>query len=381
MAVAAVVALLILGLRRVRPGWPSMLIAVVAASAGAAAFGLPVETIGERFGAVPAGLPAPRLPDFSLGKVVEVLPTAFGFALLGSIESLLSAMVADGMTGRRHRSNCELVAQGVANMGSALVGGICVTGTVARTATNVRAGAHGPLAGVFHAGFLLVFLLIAAPLAAHVPLAALAGVLTVVAWNMVETRAIAVLLRASRADALVLLTTFLLAAFRDVTEAIIAGVALGGLAFIARMSRAASVERSGAFPLDDQPDTGGGERTPYDEAGARDPELVVYRLRGALFFGAAAAIGPVLDRVSDRSRLVVIDLTEAAVLDSTMAHLLEGLATRCARRGASLVFAGASAEIAGQLARHGLVPAHASLAPDAATAIARFRAAAPPASD
>src|SRR5690606_30573921 len=146
---------------------------------------LPVETIGSRFGGIDTALPLPMLPALDLDKLQAVLPAALAFALLGSIESLLSAVVADGMTGRRHRSNCELVAQGFANIASALFGGFCVTGTIARTATNVRAGAHGPLAGVLHAVFLLLFVLLAAPLASHVPLAALAGVLAVVAWNMV----------------------------------------------------------------------------------------------------------------------------------------------------------------------------------------------------
>ena len=154
----------IVGLRRLRPHWPGMLIAVGAAAALTALIGLPVETIGTKFGGIPSSLPMPRLPDLSLDRIMAVLPAALSFTLLGSIESLLSAVVADGMTGRRHRSNCELVAQGVANVGSALVTGFCVTGTIARTATNVRAGAHGPVAGMLHAVFLLLFMLIAAPL-------------------------------------------------------------------------------------------------------------------------------------------------------------------------------------------------------------------------
>ena len=174
----------------------------------------------------------PTLPEISLAKVQAVLPAAVAFTLLGSIESLLSAVVADGMTGRRHRSNCELVAQGAANVGAALFGGFCVTGTIARTATNVRAGAHGPVAGMLHAGFLLLFVLVAAPLASYIPLAALAGVLAVVAWNMIESQAFANLIRASRGDAAVLLSTFLLTVFRDLTEAIVVGFALGSVLFL-----------------------------------------------------------------------------------------------------------------------------------------------------
>lgn len=184
----------IVALRVLRPHWPGMLLAVAGASALTVLLGLNVSTIGSQFGGIPSGLPMPRLPDLSLPRVVEVLPAAVSFALLGAIESP-SAVVADGMSGRRHRSNCELVAQGIANIGTALFGGFCVTGTIARTATNVRAGAQGPVSGMLHALFLLAFMMIAAPLAAFVPLAALAGVLAVVSWNMVERSAIAALVR------------------------------------------------------------------------------------------------------------------------------------------------------------------------------------------
>jgi len=158
-----------------RPTWPGMLIAVGLAAIAAAFLHLPVETIGHRFGALPHGLPAPHLPFDAIGKWRQALPIALSFTLLGGVESLLSAKVADGMTGRKHRSNMELVAQGLANIASALFGGISVTGTIARTATNVRAGAKSPISGILHAVFLLVFLLVAAPLAAYVPLSALAG--------------------------------------------------------------------------------------------------------------------------------------------------------------------------------------------------------------
>src|SRR5690554_2560695 len=219
-----------------------MLIAIALTAIIAAILKLPISTIGTEFGGIPSILPAPRLPPVSLEKVIAVLPAALSFSLLGAIESLLSAVVADGMTGRRHRSNCELVAQGVANIGAALFGGFCVTGTIARTATNVRSGAHGPISGMLHAVFLLLFMLLAAPLAAYIPLAALAAVLVVVSWNMVEKPAIAVLVRFGRGEAVVLAATFLLTIFRSLTEGIITGVALGSLLFIHRMSRMLEVE-------------------------------------------------------------------------------------------------------------------------------------------
>lgn len=214
--------------KRFRPNWPGMLIAVVGASVVAMLVHLPVETVASRFGALPHGLPMPRLPAITPGLLLQVLPAALSFTLLGGIESLLSAKVADGMTGRKHRSNMELVAQGVANIGSALFGGICVTGTIARTATNVRAGACSPLSGMMHSVFLLLFMMVAAPLAGFVPLAALAGVLVVVCWNMAEKKEFRRLL-GDWPSAAVLIATFALTLFQTLTIGIVAGCALAAL--------------------------------------------------------------------------------------------------------------------------------------------------------
>ncbi len=211
--------------RRFKPNWPGMLVAVMLASILAAMLHLPVETIGARFGQLPHGLPMAHLPAATPALLLSLLPSALSFTLLGGVESLLSAKVADSMTGRKHRSNMELVAQGIANIGSALFGGIAVTGTIARTATNVRAGARSPLSGMMHALFLLLFLLVAAPLAAYVPLSALAGVLVVVCWYMVEKKEFAALLK-RWPSALVLLATFGLTIIRDLTTGIIAGCLL-----------------------------------------------------------------------------------------------------------------------------------------------------------
>ncbi len=222
LAVGLAVAVLILGLRRLAPRWPGMLIAVALATVVAALLRLPVETIGMRFGAIAHGLPAPSLPTLSVARALELMPSALAFTLLGGIESLLSAKVADAMTARRHRSNMELVAQGVANMVSAVFGGLSVTGTIARTATNVRAGAVSPVSGMLHAVFLLLILRVAAPLAGFVPLSALAGVLLVVSWNMLDVGEGAKLLR--RPDtALVLATTFLGTLVTDLGRGVLMG--------------------------------------------------------------------------------------------------------------------------------------------------------------
>jgi SulP family sulfate permease len=226
LALAVACIAIIAGLRRWRPAFPGLLVAVTFATILVATAGLPVDTIGTRFGGLPAGLPAPTLPDMSAERLVRLLPSALAIALLGGIESLLSAVVADGMAGRRHRPNIELVAQGVANMATALFGGICATGTIARTATNIRAGAQTPVAGMLHAAFLLVFLLLASGVAAFIPLAALAAVLAVVAWNMVDRHDIAVAFRERPADALVMGVTFALTLVRDLTEGIAAGILL-----------------------------------------------------------------------------------------------------------------------------------------------------------
>src|SRR5690606_25860646 len=259
-----------------------ILIAVILGAVLVWALNLPVETIGTRFGGIPSTLPAPALPPLSLEKVQAVLPDAIAFALLGAIESLLSAMVADGMTGRRHRSNMELVAQGIANAASAIFGGICATGTVARTATNVRSGARSPISGMLHAVFIVLFMLVAAPLASFIPLAGLAGVLAVVAWNMVERQAFAILVRSSWGDAVVLLATFLLTVFIGLTEAITVGFSLGALLFLHRMARSAGIEQHVPPVAEDQPDTGP-DRRPYDPAIAADPDVAVYRITGAFF--------------------------------------------------------------------------------------------------
>jgi sulfate permease, SulP family len=352
LSIAAIVAV-----RRFRPHWPSYLIAVGLASVIAWLLHLPVETIGTRFGGIPNALPTPALPDLSIAKMTAVLPAALSFALLGGIESLLSAVVADSMTGRRHRSNCELVAQGIANMASALFGGICVTGTIARTATNVRAGARGPVSGMLHALFLLLFMAVAAPLASYIPLAALGAVLAVVAWNMAERHAFATLVRASRGDAVVLFATFLLVVFRDLTEGILVGFGIGALLFLHRMAQAVEVEHPQPMIEPDRPDQENGDRRArYDSTVATDPNVVVYRISGAFFFGAAASVAAALERIGEHPKAYVIDFSGVSVFDSTAAATVEGFARKIARRGGALYISGASASIRHVLLAQGVRP-------------------------
>ena len=347
VALSAGTVAIILGLRRWRPNWPGMLLAVVLGAVAVAVLQLPVETIGSAFGGIPSSLPAPGLPSISVDKIISVLPAAISFAMLGAIESLLSAMVADGMSGRRHRSNCELVAQGAANIGSSLFGGFCVTGTIARTATAVRAGAHGPVAGMLHSVFLLMFMLLAAPLAAYIPLAALAGVLTVVAWNMIEKTAIVGLFRAGWGESTVLAVTFFLTIYRDLIEAIIVGVALGSMVFIHRISRTTGVSTQMSISQKDEGDEA-------DEDAQYHPDVVIYRIKGALFFGVAGSIGSILDRIQDDHRALIIDLSNVPFLDATGVNMIEGIAHKARKRGVDVWLTGGNRSVWKAFLAHGV---------------------------
>jgi SulP family sulfate permease len=360
-------------LRRLRPGWPGILIGVLIATVLASMLDLPVETIGSRFGGIPESIPLPSLPTLSWQKAQAVLPDAIAFALLGSIESLLSAVVADGMTGRRHRSNCELVAQGVGNMASALFGGISVTGLIARTATNIRAGARSPVSGIMHSVFVLLFILIAAPLASYVPLCALASVLVVVAWTMAEKHEFATLIRSSWGDAAVLLATFLLTVFRDLTEGIVVGFALGAMLFIHRMAEATAIESRVPLAEDDKADTSNGERVPYDAALSTDPDVIVYRISGAFFFGAASTIGAVLDRIPSGHKGLVIDFTAVPLLDSSAANVIARVAEKARRQGVRVFLTGASPQVRRELLVHGARPPRVRYRSDISSAVAEIK--------
>ena len=373
VAVAAVSITIIVVLRKLWPTSPGILIAVVVAGLATWALSLPVETIGTRFGGIPRQLPWPAWPPLSLEKARAVLPDAIAFALLGAIEDLVLAVVADGMTGRRHRSNSELVAQGFANIGSALFGGICVTGTIARTATNVRAGARGPVSGMLHSGFLLLFMLIAAPLASYIPLAALASVLVVVAWNMAEKQEFATLIRSSRGDATVLLATFLLTIFRDLTEGILVGFALGAVLFINRMAQMTGIEAETPLVTADRADDGNGDRVPYDSRLAADPDVLVYRITGAFFFGAASTVGTVLDSIADTRKAFVVDFAAVPFLDSTAANAMSRVATKAKRQGIRLFITGASPAVRRALLTHGVRPPRARYRETIARAIADIK--------
>jgi SulP family sulfate permease len=315
----------ILGLRRVNPRLPGYLIAIVVAGLAVVALHLPVETVGHRFPAMPTGLPMPHVPRLGLALLRDVLPSAFTIAFLAGIEALLSAVVADGMTGFRHRSGQELVGQGVANIASALFGGLPATGAIARTATNVRAGALTPLAGMAHALFLLAILLLAGKLVAYVPMPALAAILLIVAWGMSEVERFRALLRMEAGERALLLLTFGLTVFVDLTVAIGVGVTLASLLFMARMS-----EAGGVLDEDDSVED-------PDQRAALPPDVEVFRIAGPMFFGAANAMIAALIRIGRTPRAVILRLDRVPFIDSSGVHVLETVVRHARERGARVI--------------------------------------------
>lgn len=353
IALAAMSIALIVGLRRWKPKWPTLLISVAIAAALTALLGLDVATIGTRFGGVPRSLPAPSLPEINLARIQALLPDALAITLLGSIESLLSAVVADGMTGRRHRSNCELVAQGVANIAAVIFGGMCVTGTIARTATNVRSGAHGPVSGMLHAVYVLAFMAVAAPLASYIPLASLGAVLAVVSWDMAEKHEFGSLLRSGRGDAAVLLTTFGLTIFADLTLAIAAGVTMGAFLFLDRMAKSIEIDTGAQMVPRDQADDAGAERTVYAPTAAGG-DIAVYRISGAFFFGATATVGAVLDGIAKLPRAFILDFENVPLVDTSAAKVLRSSVAKLGRAGTTVYFTGARPSVRAVLLKAGL---------------------------
>ena len=330
---------LIVGLRRFAPKAPGFLLAVLLSTLAVRLFELPVDTIGSRFGGIPSGLPMPALPDWTLAKAFAVLPSALTIAFLAGIESLLSATVADGMSGGKHRPNTELVAQGVANVGSALFAGLPATGAIARTATNIRSGARSPVAGILHALFLLAFILVAVPLANGVPLPALAGVLLVVAWNMSEREHFLHTLRAPRGDRAVLLATFLLTVLVDLTFAIEVGMVIAAFVFMARMADVVQVQSGLDLRATDDAapeDLTQRERVPDD--------VKVYRIAGPLFFGASSRLESLLDEPHKPLRAYILRMAQVPMIDASGVHALQELYRRCHARGTHLILSGLQAQ-------------------------------------
>jgi SulP family sulfate permease len=292
-------------------------------------FHLPVETIGSRFGAVPTSLPMPHFPSIPLEHFKELIAPSFTIALLAAIESLLSAVVADGMIGTRHKSNMELVAQGVANIASPIFGGIPATGAIARTATNIRSGGRTPLAGIVHALVLLLILVFAGKWAAMVPLASLAAILVVVAYHMSEWRSFAGLLRAPKSDIVVLILTFALTVFVDLTVAVQVGIVVASLLFMKRMSDITNIEGI-TSELRDSEDPGE-IRPPIP------PGVEIYEVNGPFFFGAADKLKDVMMEIDRPPKVLILRMRNVPAIDATGMHALEQMARKCRHQGTTLI--------------------------------------------
>jgi len=327
----------IVTIQKLAPRLPAFLFMIALASAIAFALHFPIQTIGARFGGIPNMLPAPHWPSFTLVEMRELLPSAFTIFLLGGIESLLSAVVADGMTGRRHRSNGELVAQGIANIASACMGGIPATGAIARTATNIRAGARTPIAGVVHAIGVLAMMMVLAPLVSYVPLAALGAVLVIVCWNMAEFGEFGSILRGPRGDMLLLLVTFGLTILVDLSIAISAGVVLSSIIFMHRMALAVEAE-TGVSLIEGDAEEG----APDDalERAALPRGVEVFQLSGPFFFGAAAHFEQLLARTGGRPRVLILWMDAVPLIDASGAKILKKFFNTARARGTTIIVSG-----------------------------------------
>ena len=320
--------------RRLVPRLPGYIVALLGGTAAVAVFGLPVETVGTRFGGIPSGWPHLVVPAFRADLMPVLFRPALTVAMLGAIESLMSAVVADRMGGDRHNPNVELIAQGLANVASPLVGGLPATGAIARTATNIRSGARTPAAGMIHALTLLMVLLVAAPAARFIPLAGLAGILLVVAYNVGDWEEIPELLKLTKMDISVWLLTFALTVFADLTLAVELGMILAMLLFIRKVAQTTTVSLV-------TPD--------YVEAGRPHilqdklipPYVNVFRIHGPFLFGTTDKISSIVDHVDGLAPIVIVRLRNMTAIDATGLRALEDLADRIHKSGRELILCGA----------------------------------------
>ena len=349
---------MIIGLRGWAPKWPGLLIAVVTASAIVAILHLPSDTIQSRFGGIPTGIAMPHLPVVSMEKLKEILPSTFTIAFLIGLESLLSAVAADAMAGTRHRSNMEVVAQGAANIASALFGGLPATGVIARTGTNITAGAKTPLAGVFHSLFVLLAMLLLGPLAGYLALPCLAAVLVSVAWRLLDMAHVTRFLkRAPIDDRLVLGVTLVLTVFSDLDVAISVGVVMASMLFMHRMAETPGVQLgTGSIVFDDVPDS---ERTTsVIMTETLPPGVRIFQFRGPLFFGASSGMTTVLTSFTDWPKAVILRMREVPFIDATAIDSLEELARLAERNGCRIIMSGLQAQPREALHRFGFLHDH-----------------------
>jgi SulP family sulfate permease len=337
LLIAIISLLIILILPRLTKRVPGSIVALVLATLAVAVFALPVETIGSKFGGIPTGLPHVSLPQFRPDLIVPLLPAAVTVAMLAAIESLLSAVVADSMSGDRHNSNMELLAQGVANLAVPLVGGIPATGAIARTATNIRSGARTPVSGMVHALTLVVILVVAAKLARFIPLAALATILFVVAYNMSEWREVKTILKLSKADIIVWVMTFGLTVLADLTVAVEIGMLFAALLYIYRVSQTTTVA-----PVTEEYIEDGRPHVLQDKL--LPPYVLVLRIHGPFLFGATEKLSEATVDMESLPTVVILRLRNMTAIDATGLHELEKLADRLRSTGRTLLLCGARSQ-------------------------------------
>ncbi len=327
--------------QRVTHKIPGSLIAILATTAAVYFLHIPVQTIGSKFGAISSTIPHPSFPVITWPVIQAMIRPAFTIALLGGIESLLSAVVADGMTGGTHRSNMELVAQGVANMASSIFGGVPATGAIARTATNIKNGAATPVAGMIHAVTLLLIMLFVGKWAALIPMATLAGILVIVAYNMSEWRNFLSIIKGSRSDALVLVVTFLLTVLVDLTVAIEIGMVLAVFLFMAKMNRFSNVRELTA----DQADDDNINDINYIGNFTIPKGVTVYEINGPLFFGAAYKFKDAINIIEHKACVLIVRMRNVPIIDETGIHTLEEVEHKCHRQGTRLILAEVTNEV------------------------------------
>lgn len=337
---------MIFALRKYAPKFPGAIFAITCATVAAYFFRLPIETIGSKFGEIPRTLPMPSWPEMSYANIKMMFPDAITIALLGAIESLLSAVVADGMTGHRHRSNCELVAQGLGNMGSVVFGGIPATGAIARTSANIRLGAKTPVSGMIHAVTLLLLMLFLAPLAAQIPLCALSAVLVYVAWNMSEVGHFLEILKERGFDAVVLVITFLLTVLIDLAVAVQVGVVLAAVIFLKRMTDTTSVKVCRLLLEENAKEHPEHHDSTILFRKDVPPDVAIFEINGPFFYSIADQLEDALRQLNPPPRVFILRMRHVPIIDATGMHVLRKFSHRCKEKGILFLLSGVSDDLA-----------------------------------
>lgn len=345
-SIAIITVLISLNFSKISSKIPGSIVAIVISTAVVYYFNLPVETIESRFGEIPNSISLPEIPTINFSIIQQLIQPAIAIALLGSIESLLSAVVADGMTGGRHRSNMELIAQGTANIFSGLFGGIPATGAIARTATNIKNGGRTPISGIIHAVVLLLIMLLFAPIAKLIPLSCLAGILVVVAWHMGEWHHFFSLMKSNRMDVIVLLTTFFLTVFFDLILAIEIGMILSSFIFMKRMSDETTIENT-AHLLKSNEDFR--DQLFEEEIPEIPKEILLYEINGPLFFGASQKFQGVVTDLNFKTEVLILRMRNVPFIDATGVNRLKEICLQFREKRTQIIISGANRKVKEEL--------------------------------